>query len=61
MFLAKHLKTSEKNNLSHHYKTLRESGLIHVRVSGRQRFMSLRKIELQEKFPDLIDTIIKSQ
>lgn len=48
----------KKNNLSHHLKVLRENGLIHVRVDGRQRFISLRMPELEQKFPHLIDTII---
>ncbi|MGT2908074.1 ArsR/SmtB family transcription factor [Streptococcus dentiloxodontae] len=50
----------QKNNLSHHYKMLRESGLIRVRVEGRQRFISLRLEELNQKFPGLLDSIYKS-
>lgn len=50
----------QKNNLSHHFKTLRESGIIHVRIDGRQRFISLRQAELDKKFPDLLAAIYRS-
>lgn len=50
----------KKNNLSHHYKTLRENGIIHVRTEGRHRYLALRDKELNQKFPNLIDTILKS-
>ncbi|MGX7205531.1 ArsR/SmtB family transcription factor [Enterococcus pingfangensis] len=48
----------KKNTLSHHYKTLRENGIIHVRAEGRHRFISLRKNELEKKFPNLIDVVL---
>lgn len=50
----------KKNNLSHHYKVLRENGLIRVRIEGRHRFVSLRLDELEEKFPGLLENICKS-
>lgn len=49
-----------KSALSHHFKVLRESGLIRVRIEGKQRFLSIRYDELQERFPGLLDSIIKS-
>lgn len=49
-----------KSALSHHFKVLRESGLIKVRIEGKQRFLSIRYNELQERFPGLLDSIIKS-
>jgi DNA-binding transcriptional ArsR family regulator len=48
---------AKKNNLSHHFKILRESGIIKVRIEGRHRFISLRKEEVNLKFPQLFDTI----
>ncbi|ATW28762.1 transcriptional regulator [Candidatus Formimonas warabiya] len=49
-----------KSALSHHFKILRESGLIHVRIEGKQRFLSIRYDELEKRFPGLLSTIIKS-
>jgi len=49
-----------KSALSHHFKVLRESGLIKVRIEGKQRFLSIRYDELEERFPGLLDAIIKS-
>lgn len=49
-----------KSALSHHFKVLRESGIIHVRIEGTQRFLSLRAKELERRFPGLLDSILKS-
>ncbi|MDF2986701.1 MAG: putative transcriptional regulator [Eubacterium sp.] len=49
-----------KSALSHHFKVLRESGLINVRIEGKQRFLSIRFEELEQKFPGLLDSVIKS-
>lgn len=48
-----------KSALSHHFKVLRESGLINVRIEGKQRFLSIRYNELEERFPGLLNTIIR--
>ncbi|MGT2947725.1 ArsR/SmtB family transcription factor [Streptococcus devriesei] len=47
----------QKNNLSHHFKTLRECGIISVRIEGRNRYISLRNEELDNKFPNLLKAI----
>ncbi len=49
-----------KPALSHHFKVLRESGLIHVRIEGKQRFLSIRYDELEQRFPGLLNAVIKS-
>ncbi|MEC0228090.1 MULTISPECIES: ArsR/SmtB family transcription factor [Paenibacillus] len=47
-----------KSTLSHHLKVLRESGLIHTRMDGTLRHISLRREDLQARFPGLLDTIL---
>ncbi|HVI42143.1 MAG TPA: metalloregulator ArsR/SmtB family transcription factor [Anaerovoracaceae bacterium] len=49
-----------KSALSHHFKVLRESGLIRVRIEGKQRFLSIRYDELEKRFPGLLNTIINN-
>lgn len=49
-----------KSNLSHHYRTLREYGIVFVRPDGRHSYMSLRKKELDSRFPGLLDSIVKA-
>lgn len=47
-----------KNTLTHHFKVLRDSGIIKVECIGTKRILSLRKTELDNKFPGLIDSIL---
>ncbi len=50
----------QKSALSHHFKVLREAGIINVRIEGKQRFLSLRKEELEKRFPGILDSVIKN-
>ncbi|AIQ11497.1 ArsR/SmtB family transcription factor [Paenibacillus durus] len=47
-----------KSTLSHHYRTLREAGILHVRVQGTQRFSSIRTEDLEVRFPGLLGSIL---
>lgn len=49
-----------KSALSHHFKVLRESGLINVRIDGKQRFLSIRYEDLETRFPGLLDSVIRN-
>jgi Predicted transcriptional regulators len=49
-----------KSALSHHFKVLREAGIIHVRIEGKQRFLSIRFNDLEQRFPGLLKAVIKS-
>jgi DNA-binding transcriptional ArsR family regulator len=44
--------------MSHHFKVLREAGVTHTRADGTKRMMSLRQIELEERFPGLLASIL---
>jgi len=46
-----------KATMAHHWKTLRESGLTRTIVHGRTHDIQLRRGELDEKFPGLIDSV----
>ena len=47
-----------KSTLSHHFKVLREAGVTHTRVNGTQRLVSIRRDELEERFPGLLDSVL---
>ncbi len=45
---------------SRHYKVLREAGLIHMRRSGTAYLNSLRREELDARFPGLLAAVLRS-
>ncbi|MED1715641.1 helix-turn-helix transcriptional regulator [Bacillus sp. FSL W7-1354] len=49
-----------KSTLSHHFKFLRESGVIHTRIEGTQRFISLRQEDLDSRFPGLLQIVLQA-
>jgi len=48
-----------KSTLSHHFRILRESGVLYCRKEGTQHFNSLRRQDLDVLFPGLLDTILE--
>ena len=42
------------STLSHHFRVLREAGLIETPDEGRQRVSTLRRDELERRFPGLL-------
>ncbi|RXH30886.1 ArsR/SmtB family transcription factor [Bradyrhizobium zhanjiangense] len=49
-----------KSNLAYHFAKLRECGLMQTRVAGTNRFMRLRREDLDARFPGLLDAVINS-
>ena len=49
-----------KSTLSHHFKVLREAGITHTRANGTHRLMSLRRDDLEARFPGLIDSVLNA-
>ena len=49
-----------KSTLSHHFKVLREAGITYTRANGTHRLMSLRRDDLEARFPGLIDSVLKA-
>jgi DNA-binding transcriptional ArsR family regulator len=50
-----------KSTLSHHFKVLREGGVIRTRKEGAHRIVSLRMEDLNARFPSLIRAILLAQ
>lgn len=49
-----------KSTVSHHFKILRESGVIYSRKSGTQHLNSLRREDLNARFPGLLDAVLSN-
>jgi DNA-binding transcriptional ArsR family regulator len=49
-----------KATRSHHFKVLREAGVTDTRMEGTARFVTLRRGELDAKFPGLLDAVVQS-
>jgi len=47
-----------KSTASHHFRVLREAGLIEQRIEGKHRFNSLRREQLDGCFPGLLDAVL---
>ncbi|WP_459644509.1 ArsR/SmtB family transcription factor [Kineococcus sp. NUM-3379] len=43
---------------SRHWRVLRESGVLHARREGRRVLMSLRRDDLDVRFPGLLDCVL---
>src|SRR3954451_23919305 len=43
---------------SHHFRVLREAGITNTRIAGTHRFVSLRREELDLRFPGLLDAVL---
>jgi DNA-binding transcriptional ArsR family regulator len=50
-----------KATLSHHFRVLRESGVVMVRPEGRKRLLSLRLDDLNARFPGLMEAILATK
>jgi DNA-binding transcriptional ArsR family regulator len=47
-----------KSTLSHHLRVLREAGVTLTEPSGTQRVVSLRRADLDGRFPGLLDAVL---
>ncbi|MEV4895397.1 helix-turn-helix domain-containing protein [Nonomuraea sp. NPDC055795] len=48
-----------KSSMTHHWRVLRESGVIRQRRSGRKLYLTLRRDDLDTRFPGLLDVVLK--
>lgn len=47
-----------KSTLTHHFRVLREAGVIDQREEGTARLNSLRREDLDVRFPGLLDAVL---
>ena len=47
-----------KSTASHHFRVLREAGVIHQRAAGRERLTELRSADLEARFPGLLQSVV---
>lgn len=50
-----------KSTCSHHFRVLREAGVITQRVEGKNRFNVLCQEELEKRFPGLLIAVLSAQ
>jgi DNA-binding transcriptional ArsR family regulator len=48
-----------KSTGSHHLKVLFEAGVIAEREQGTRKYLSLRRTELNRRFPGLLDSVLR--
>ena len=47
-----------KSTMTHHFKVLRDAGLIQTRIDGREHYTSLRKEDIEKRFPGLLNVLM---
>jgi len=52
------LDLGSKTSLSYHLAKLREAGVVRVRPEGTRRLVSLRRADLDARFPGFLDAVI---
>ena len=50
-----------KSSMSHHFRVLRESGLVHTRNEGTTHINTLRSEELDRRFPGVLKAILQAK
>jgi DNA-binding transcriptional ArsR family regulator len=49
-----------KSTASHHLKTLTRAGVTAEREAGTSKFLRLRRAELEERFPGLLESVLRA-
>ncbi len=50
-----------KSTVSHHFRVLRDAGLVHTRVEGVTHMNALRRLELDKRFPGLMAAVLERE
>ncbi|TML91805.1 MAG: helix-turn-helix transcriptional regulator [Actinobacteria bacterium] len=48
-----------KSTASHHFKVLREAGVLQCRDEGTRRYHTVRRNDLDARFPGLLDAVLR--
>jgi DNA-binding transcriptional ArsR family regulator len=48
-----------KSTGSHHLKVLREAGVVTAEVDGTRKYHTLRRADLDDRFPGLLDSVLR--
>jgi DNA-binding transcriptional ArsR family regulator len=49
-----------KSTSSHHFRVLREAGVVQQRIDGKRRLNRLRAEQLEQRFPGLLDAVLRA-
>jgi DNA-binding transcriptional ArsR family regulator len=49
-----------KSTASHHFRILLDAGIVGERAQGTSKFLHLRRVELDERFPGLLDSVLRA-
>ncbi len=49
-----------KSTCTHHFRVLREAGVLRQRLEGTTRLNQLRRDELEGRFPGLLDAVLRA-
>lgn len=49
-----------KSSMSHHFRVLREAGLVHTRHAGTMHINTLRRADLDARWPGLLASILEA-
>lgn len=49
-----------KSTCTHHFRVLREAGVIHQHQEGTARLNTLRREDLEARFPGLLETVLSA-
>jgi DNA-binding transcriptional ArsR family regulator len=50
-----------KSTMTHHYRVLREAGVVRQRREGTTKLTELRREDLDARFPGLLDAVLSSE
>jgi DNA-binding transcriptional ArsR family regulator len=50
-----------KSTSTHHFRVLREAGVVATRIDGKNHFNRLEREPLEERFPGLLDAVLRAQ